>query len=115
MLNIVNYHNKKFKPISISNNGEVNSSMVFHYKQEGNIITCLYKGENIKRGHLIGLVDSDGNIEMRYHQVNRKSQLMTGICSTKPELMENGKIRLHESWQWTSGDHSQGESVLEEI
>jgi hypothetical protein len=29
--------------------------------------------------------------------------------------MKNGKIRLHEKWQWTSGDGSKGESILEEI
>ncbi|WP_321538875.1 hypothetical protein [Flavobacterium piscinae] len=39
---------------------------------------------------------------------------MTGICHSKPEIMENGKIRLHETWQWTSGDYSNGESIIEE-
>jgi hypothetical protein len=29
--------------------------------------------------------------------------------------MENGKIRLYEEWQWTSGDQSKGSSILEEI
>jgi hypothetical protein len=60
----------------------------------------------IKYGHLIGLVDHLGNIEMRYHQVNDKDELMTGICISKPEILENGKIRLHENWEWTSGDKS---------
>jgi hypothetical protein len=27
----------------------------------------------------------------------------------------NGKIRLHETWQWTSGDFSSGTSIIEEI
>lgn len=111
----MNYQNKKFRPLSNTNNGEVTSSMIFHYKQEGNIITCAYTGENIITGHLIGLVDDDGNIDMRYHQINHQGQLRTGICHSKPELLENGKIRLYESWQWTSGDKSRGESVIEEI
>tara|TARA_B110000259_G_scaffold11504_1_gene12482 strand:+ start:72 stop:215 length:144 start_codon:yes stop_codon:yes gene_type:complete len=25
------------------------------------------------------------------------------------------KIRLHESWEWTSGDKSKGQSIIEEI
>jgi hypothetical protein len=29
--------------------------------------------------------------------------------------MENGKLRMHESWQWTSGDFSSGNSIIEEI
>jgi len=30
------------------------------------------------------------------------------ICFSKPELMANGKIRLYEKWQWTSGNKSCG-------
>lgn len=65
--------------------------------------------------HLIGLVDSNGNIDMRYHQVNDKGEIMTGTCQSKPEILENGKIRLHENWKWTSGDLSEGNSIIEEI
>jgi hypothetical protein len=32
-----------------------------------------------------------------------------------PEVLPDGKIRLRENWQWTSGDFSEGESVIEEI
>jgi len=51
---------------------------------------------------------------MRYHQVNQKGELMTGMCKSMPEILENGKIRLHESWEWTSGDKSKGSSIIEE-
>ena len=44
-----------------------------------------------------------------------KGMLMSGICTSKPEIMKNGKVRLREHWQWTSGDKSIGESILEEI
>jgi hypothetical protein len=40
---------------------------------------------------------------------------MTGKCFSKPEILTNGKIRLHETWQWTSGDLSTGTSIIEEI
>lgn len=112
---MINYNNRKFRPVSNSENGEVSEDMIFHYKQEDNILTCTYCGANIITGHLIGLVDEQGNIEMRYHQVNASGTLMTGICTSTPEQMEGGKIRLHETWQWTSGDQSKGKSVLEEV
>ena len=51
---------------------------------------------------------------MRYQQVNNKGELMTGVCFSKSEILANGKIRLHETWQWTAGDKSKGTSVLEE-
>lgn len=111
----MNYHNKKFRPISNTPNGETSEETIFHYKQEGAILTCSYSGGQIKCGQLIGLVDTEGNIDMRYHQINTKGELMTGICQSKPEILNNGRIRLHESWQWTSGDQSKGNSILEEI
>ena len=111
----MNYNNKKFKTLSNSGNGETSSETVFHYKQEGNLLTATYSGGKIKYGHLIGLVDESGKIDMRYHQANTDGQLMTGICQSSPEVLSNGKLRLHENWQWTSGDKSKGTSVIEEI
>jgi len=111
----MNYNNKKFKAISNSENGEISEETIFHYKQERNLLTCEYYGGKIIKGHLIGLVDKNGIINMRYHQVNKLNEIMTGVCFSKPEIMENGKIRLLEEWQWTSGDLSKGNSVLEEI
>lgn len=111
----MNYNNKYFKPVQTSENGETSDETIFHYKQTGSILTSTYSGGEIIEGHLIGVVDSLGNINMRYHQINTKGDLMTGSCSSKPELLSNGKIRLHEEWRWTSGDCSKGKSVLEEI
>ncbi|TXK47561.1 n-acetylglutamate synthase [Pontibacter qinzhouensis] len=111
----MNYNNKTFRPISNSENGETSADTLFVYRQEGNLLTSDYAGGEIRKGHLIGLVDAEGNIEMRYHQVNLKGELMTGICQSTPEVLPNGKLRLHEVWQWTSGDRSAGQSVLEEV
>lgn len=109
-----NYNNKSFRPVSNSENGETSADTVFHYQQTGNILTSAYAGGQIKVGHLIGLVDENGVIDMRYHQVNENNEIMTGICRSIPELLPDGKIRLHETWQWTSGDYSKGHSVIEE-
>lgn len=111
----MNYNNKQFRPISNTENGETSNETLFHYKQIGNILTSEYSGGKIKKGHLIGLVDKSGTINMRYHQINDKDELMTGTCISTPEILENGKIRLHETWQWTSGDKSKGTSIIEEV
>lgn len=111
---MIDYNGKIFKPIKNSENGETSSETVFLYKQIGNILTSEYSGGKIVKGHLIGIVDDKGNIDMRYHQVNDKNELMTGICTSNPEILENGKIRLHESWKWTSDDCSCGHSILDE-
>lgn len=109
------YNNRFFRPVANSENAETSGETLFHYKQEGNILTSEYKGGKIVKGHLIAWVDEKGNIDMRYHQINDKGEIMTGICHSKPEILPNGKIRLHETWQWTSGDKSSGNSILEEV
>jgi hypothetical protein len=111
----MNYHDKTFKPIANSDNGETSAETTFLYQQIGRVLTAEYSGGKITKGHLIGLVDDNGYIDMRYHQVNIQGELMTGICQSIPEILPNGKIRLHETWQWTSGDCSKGQSVIEEI
>ena len=111
----MNYNDKVFKPIRNTENGETSEQTVFHYKQNQNILTCTYFGGKIVVGQLIGLVDKNGDIDMRYHQINIQGQIMTGRCKSKPEILQNGKIRLHEDWQWTSGDNSYGQSIIEEI
>jgi len=112
---MINYNNKTFRPVSNTPNGETSNETVFHYKQEGNRLTAVYSGGKIAYGHVLGLVDEQGIINMRYHQINDKGELMTGICRSTPEVGVHGKIRLHEVWEWTSGDYSKGTSILEEV
>lgn len=114
MLDAVNYHNKTFRPVVNAANGEVSSDTIFYYKQVDNIVTADYSGGSIRLGHLIALVDADGCLDMRYHQVSIRGELQTGTCRSVPEVLPDGRLRLYETWQWTSGDRSTGESVVEE-
>ena len=111
---MINYNGKVFRTVSNTPNGETSSDTRFAYHQNGNLLTCNYAGGQIEVGHLIGIVKEDGSIDMRYHQINTDHQIMTGICTSTPEIMKNGKIRLHENWKWTSGDCSSGTSIIEE-
>ena len=112
---MINYNDKIFKAVQTSENGEVSGETVFHYQQQGFLVSATYSGGAILFGHLIGLVDDKGVMEIRYHHVNDRGDLMTGVCISTPEVLPNGKIRLHERWQWTSGDGSLGESIVEEV
>ncbi|UNI17051.1 hypothetical protein JDV02_003431 [Purpureocillium takamizusanense] len=63
-----------------------------------------------------GRGDGEGeSLDMRYHHVNREGQLMTGRCVSRPEVLPDGRLRMHETWRWTSGDESSGVSVVEEV
>ncbi len=111
----MDYHGKNFRSISNTPNGEVSGETIFHYRQTSNIVTATYSGGGIATGHLIALVGEDGCLDMRYHHVNIQGELQTGICRSTPEVLEDGRIRLYETWRWTSGDGSEGQSVVEEF
>lgn len=111
----VNYDNKSFRPVDSSANSNTSEETIFHYQQQNNIITATYSGGQIISGHLTGTVDDNGTIKMWYHHINTAGELMAGKCTSVPEIMSNGKIRLHENWQWATGDKSSGQSVIEEI
>lgn len=111
----MNYHNRIFKVVTNSDNGDTSSETTFHYKQDGNILTSIYSGGSIVSGHLLGIVDDYGNIDMRYHHINTDGEIMTGICQSTPEILEDARIRLHEEWRWISGNQSSGKSIIEEI
>jgi len=110
-----NFDSKIFASILNSENGEVGAGTLFHYHQDGNIVTAEYEGGSIVKGHLIAKVLGDGKLDMRYHHMNCKGDLMIGKCLSTPEFMEDGRIKLREQWQWLSGDMSEGYSEIVEI
>jgi hypothetical protein len=40
---------------------------------------------------------------------------MTGISFSTPKKLSNRKIRLYAKWEWTSGNYSKGNSIIEEL
>ncbi|KYG83179.1 hypothetical protein [Roseivirga seohaensis] len=111
----MNYHKRKFRAVINTANCEISSETVFEYIQEGSVLSAQYQGGQVVKGHISGLVDDQGYIEMHYHQVNQKGEVSKGMCYSRPEILSNGKIRLHEAWKWASGDISEGSSILDEI
>lgn len=109
------YDNKTFRSVSNTSNGEVSNETLFHYHQEGKVVWADYAGGGILKGFLIAVVLEGGFLDMRYEHVNTQGELMTGRCTSAPEYLPDGRIRLHEQWQWTSGDGSSGSSIVEEV
>ena len=114
-----NYDNRHFAGVANSETGEVSAATIFHYHQQGNIVWATYAGGSIRFGMLVAkmvaTMNDDGCLEMRYQHVNQEGKLCTGRCFSTPEVLPDGRYRLHESWQWTSGDLSTGSSIVEEL
>jgi hypothetical protein len=111
----INYNDRYFVPVKNSENGEASSETVFHYRQESNYVWATYQGGAIKFGTLIAKVASDGSLDMRYQHISETGEFMSGVCNSEPEILPTGHLRLHESWRWTSGDQSEGNSIIEEV
>ncbi len=112
---MINLDKKVFKALLNSDNGEVGDDTIFYYSQQGNIISAEYKGGEIIKGNLIGKQLKDGRFDFVYHHINTNGDLKIGKCLSSATIVENGKIKLLEEWQWLSDDFSTGTSELIEI
>lgn len=112
---ITNLHNRKFSSVTNTKNGDVGSQTIFHYSQQGDLVWAEYSGGSIRRGNLIARWIEGTILEMRYQHVSASNEFKTGRCQSRPEVLPDGRLRLYEEWQWTSGDQSSGTSVIEEI
>ncbi|XXM73086.1 n-acetylglutamate synthase [Lysinibacillus sphaericus] len=112
---MIQYDGRTFVSVENTSNGEVSGQTIFSYRQEGNILTADYSGGEIVKGSLIGLVKANGCLTFRYNHVNIHNEIRGGQCESTPELLSDGRIRLHEVWKWQDGDQSEGESVVEEV
>ncbi len=111
----INYDGRKFVLKMNSENGEVSEQTIFLYHQNGSLLWAEYSGGDILKGSLIGSVSNSGELDFAYHHMNLDMQIKTGKCHSVPTVRENGKIELSEQWEWTSGDFSEGESLLVEV
>ena len=109
------YNGKHFVSIANTPNGEVTGDTIFEYHQMGDVVWAGYEGGGIRKGMLVAVVGAGDSLDMRYQHVNVRGEIMTGLCHSTPQVLANGRIRLHEQWQWTSGDQSKGESIVEEV
>lgn len=110
-----NYDGKVFRSIANSGNGEVDGETRFYYRQQGDVVTADYRGGGVRQGQLMARVLPNGQLDMRYHHLNRDNAFMLGRCLSTPQQQPDGRLRLHEAWQWLSGDGSSGESWIEEV
>ena len=106
---------KIFVSVKNTSNGDVGEDTIFHYHQENDVVWAEYEGGSICKGHLIANILDDGKLDMRYHHVNLNGEIMIGKCLSEPEILQDGRLKFKEYWQWLSGDMSSGYSEIIEI
>ena len=108
------YEGKLFIPQMNTENGEVDGQTIFSYHQKGSMLWADYSGGEIVKGHMIGIVHQNGELDFYYQHMNVHNEIRVGKCHSTPHIMEDGKIELREEWQWLNGDRSKGTSILVE-
>lgn len=111
----INFNGKIFRLVGNDANGEVDAKTIFRYHQRDQLVWADYSGGKIMLGQMIGIILTDGRLEFRYQHINDVNEIMTGICVSTPEILPDGRIQLHEEWQWTCNDFSSGNSIVEEM
>lgn len=104
-----------FRSVSNTGTGDVGTETLFHYRQDGLIVTATYRGGDIVAGQLLARVLENGQLDMRYHHLNSRGELMLGKCISTPRRLADGRLAFSESWQWLSGDLSSGQSEIEQV
>jgi hypothetical protein len=111
----LNYDGRVFRTVSNTSGGDVTGATTFHYHQAGDMVWATYAGGAIRQGTLLARADAEGGLEMRYQHLTRDGAFKSGRCSSRPELLPDGRVRVHERWQWTDGAEGEGVSMIEEV
>jgi len=111
----IDYNNRNFRSIENSPGGDVDGDTLFEYRQKGDIVWATYEGSAVAFGTLTARVLPDGQLDMRYQHVAADGLIRTGRCLSTPEILLDGRVRLHERWRWTKGGEGEGESRIEEV
>jgi hypothetical protein len=112
---MLEYEGRFFRSVANSDGGDVSGETTFHYHQRDDLVWATYTGGSVLFGTLLAKVDAFGNLDMRYQHVSVDGTFKSGHCQSRPERLPDGRLRLHERWQWTHGAEGQGVSIIEEI
>jgi hypothetical protein len=83
------------------------------YHQDGSLVWAEFGGGPVRTGRLVGVCAPDGVITAAYCQVMADGQVISGTCTSTPDTLPDGRLRLTE--QWRRDDGSVGMSRIEQV
>ena len=113
MCDEISFDGRTLAGVANDGDGEVSAETIFQFEQTGDRIYAHYSGGDIVDGHLVGTVDGN-QWDVRYTQINTDNETATGHSVGAVELLDDGRIRVEDEWEWESKPGT-GESVHEEI
>lgn len=107
---MINYDGRRFRSLD-DNEG----SAIAQYHQNGDLLWGEFAGGSVRRGSLCGLCSPDGELEFAYTTVLLSGEVISGHCSSIPQALDDGRIRLYEKWERYGANAAAGVSEIEEI
>ncbi|MGW6781835.1 hypothetical protein [Streptomyces sp. NPDC054987] len=101
-----------FVPVADQAPGQVGRQTRFRYHERDGLVWADYQGGDVVRGHLIGTRKGD-TVDFRYVQLRLDGTTASGRCTSLVTVLDDGRLRLEESWTWESQEGS-GTSAVEQ-
>lgn len=115
MLETINYNGRRFRMTATSTGDSAAvAGTVFDYQQDGDLVMCHYSGGSVREGRMIGIVGENGVLTIRFTHIYTDGRMASGRGESVPEVLPDGRLRLHETFTVFDDGHS-GTSVVEEV
>jgi hypothetical protein len=111
---LIDYDGRRFRAAGPGSDDGADAPVAV-YRQRGDLLWADFSGGGVRRGSLTGLCRPDDSLEFTYTMVLADGTVLAGYCESTPELLPDGRIRLHERWQRYGPNASTGISDLDEI
>jgi hypothetical protein len=104
-----NYDGRRFAPAG----SDTAHRPVASWRQDGSTVTARFSGGHVLAGFLLGTVAPDGVVDAAYGQLLADGTVHAGRCTTTPQVLPDGRLRMREEWHRTDG--TSGVSHIEEV
>lgn len=111
---MLDYDGRSFRSTAAETAGGDGFGPVGHYHQRGELVWAEFAGGAVVQGSLVGTCAPDGTLTLAYCQMLAGGEVVAGRCTTTPELLDDGRLRLREQWQRFDDEGSTGVSYIEE-
>jgi len=107
---MIDYNGRRFRKLAAGD--DVPAAQ---YHQDGDLVWAEFAGGDVRRGSLAGVCAPDGTLDFAYCMVLTGGEVISGRSVNTPELLADGRIRMHEKWERYGPHASTGVSYLEEV
>lgn len=103
----------RMRVLITADDGAVSRDTLFTFTQRAETVSAHYAGGSIRLGQLVGTLTGT-QLSFRYVQVDLQGRVDSGMSSCELRVLADGRLQLHEHFQWESRPGS-GTNVLEEV